>query len=162
MGWGWRRSRFSPAPPSHCSERSRERRRSNDGAVRAIKAGIPHHPNCGDRFARRVCTRPTLCDTAACFGRLDVRQAFRNRPGITASDSVQPVIASAAKQSPAFRAPARRAGDCFAVLAMTGWTLSEAVIPGRSLNMPDWQNGTRQASIRRKRLITIWSPGRRR
>jgi hypothetical protein len=33
----------------------------------------------------------------------------------------QPVIASAAKQSPAFHAPARQAGDCFAALAMTGW-----------------------------------------
>jgi hypothetical protein len=46
--------------------------------------------------------------------------------------SVQHVIASAAKQSPAFRAPARHAGDCFAALAMTCCTLSDAVTPGRT------------------------------
>ena len=49
----------------------------------------------------------------------------------------QPVIASAAKQSPAWRAPAHQAEDCFAAPAMTGCALSDAVIPGRALVFPD-------------------------
>jgi hypothetical protein len=65
---------------------------------------------------------------------------LRNRPGTieSAGDCGRPVIASAAKQSPAFRAQARHAGDCFAALAMTGRALSDAVIPGRTLSAPSY------------------------
>jgi hypothetical protein len=41
--------------------------------------------------------------------------------------------AGAERQSGTFRAPARRAGDCFAALAMTGGTVSDAVSSGRRL-----------------------------
>ena len=124
--------------------------RSAIRALRSVSDGsfVVHPPTRhrgGSLPGGRVDLAPGQAHAEWRWGAFATQQSIRNRPGtiesagdcrrpVIARHHVQPVIASTAKQSPAFSAPARYADDCFAALAMTGSKLSNAVIPGQTLS----------------------------